>query len=493
MENIRNIILEKWHNTMRDSKMEFPFSSKNLKTLYDLYDEHAFYNQLRIQEKKTNRSIIFQKEYPQNVEVNRLCGIRYYSINEREVINFRLSSWVLTRIANLTEKQLKTIGDVTYKKGIAFLLAFEHQLTHLIFLLWGHEESHVHGKLFKCVHNSFFNEEKHTDIMDVITSEKSYPQPSMNHGAYSYWNNSCYLDSLSSILYFCKSPIFRDAIFTTNADLVSYTTKTNPKKFINPCATDISETTFVDLTQNLQSAMFTDYIEMLTGEHTKCVDVRTILSLCYTDMKKDGSWKLYNAAEIYDLIANMFPRLLNVGYSVAYYDSNETKLYERIERHPKSVFTFWEFMEPLSNEGDDNYSRIIWDTIDSDVLVFRNGGIPVITNFGSMKSEIISVPDYKNGKLYMKKTAIVKGAVFSEYIIDEKYEMVGVIVLHGTIPGESSGAHYTSYVKVSDKWVEYNDIGNIWRYTKGNGSFPKNILEEKGGAKPELYFYQKIR
>ena len=143
MENIRNIILEKWHNTMRGSKTEFPFSPKNLKTLYDLYDEHAFYNQLRNQEKKANRSIVFQEEYPQNVVVNRLCGIRYYFVDEREVINFRLSSWMLTRVANLTDKQLEKIGDITNEKGIAFLLAFEHQLTHLIFLLWDHKESMV--------------------------------------------------------------------------------------------------------------------------------------------------------------------------------------------------------------------------------------------------------------------------------------------------------------------------------------------------------------
>ena len=490
MENIRNIILEKWHNTMRDSKMEFPFSSKNLKTLYDLYDEHAFYNQLRNQEKKANRSIVFQEEYPQNVVVNRLCGIRYYFVNEREVINFRLSSWMLTRVANLTDKQLEKIGDITNEKGIAFLLAFEHQLTHLIFLLWDHKESDAHGKLFTCVHNAFFNEEKHQDIMDVITSKKSYIQPPMSHGRYSYWSTSCYLDSLSSILYFCKSHIFRDAIFTTNVDLISYTTKKNPKKFINPCTTDISETTFVDLTQNLQSAMFSDYIEMLKGEHTKCVDVRTILSLCYTDMNEKGSWKLYNTAEIYDLFANMFPRLLNVDYTLGFYQYG-MKLREGIEENGKSMFTFWDFMEPISTEGN-VYTLVIWDKIDSDVLVFRNGGFPAITKFGNIEPEVIGVPVYKNGKIRTERTEIDKGRFFSEYIINEKYEMIGAIVLHGTKPGESGGVHYTSYIKVSDKWVEYNDIGNIWRYTKENGSFPKNILTEKNGTKPELYFYQKI-
>ena len=493
MERVRYTILEKWATELGGYEKGTQISGKQLKTLYKLYDKYAFHNQLQTKEKEENVSIVFQEEYPPNVEIERLCGIRYYFINKRKVINVRLSPWVESRVNHMTKKQMSKV-EPYYEENIGILLAFEHQITHLIFLLWGHEESDVHGKLFECVHDAFFNENGGEDIMSVISSKNSYVHPPKKHGVYTYGNNSCYLDSLSSVLFFCKSSIFRDAIFTTNVDLISYATKNEPYMFLNTCNVDMTEIEFVDLTQKLQATMFEDYSDMLQGENKKCMDVRIILHECYPDIRSSGgSWIMYSVAEIYELIAHMFPRLLNTHYPYKYYSGD--KIFDRIssDSMDKSMFTFWEFMEPSSNEDpEESYTRIDWDNIKSKVLVFRNGGNPSIINFGSIKSETISVPSFKKGKMVMEKIKITKGRNFSEYIIDDKYEMVGAVVLHGTTPGESGGMHYTSYVKVSDKWVEYNDLGTVWKYTNNNGSFPENILSEKRGIKPELYFYQKI-
>lgn len=489
MESVRYTILEKWSTKPTGYEKDDQLSGNHLKTLYRLYDKYAFNNQLQTKEKERKVMIVFRENYPPDVEIKRFCGIRRYFLNGEEVINFRLSPWVESRVKNLTKKQMSKV-EPYYKENIGILLAFEHQLTHLIFLLWDHEETDIHGKLFECVHNAFFNENGGKDIMSVISSKKSYIQPSKKHGVYTYDSNSCYIDSLSSILFFCKSTIFRDAIFTTNVDLVNYSTKTGP--YIFSACVDMTEIKFVDLTQRLQATMFEDYSDMLRGYNKKCRDVRIILHECYPDIKSSkGYWEMYSISEIYDLIANMFPQLLNTHYPYKYYSGG--KIFDRTSGNNmnRSTFTFWEFMEPSFNE-EPIYSRIDWDNIESKVLVFRNGGIPSIINFGNTKTETISVPSFKNGKMIMEKVNIIKGRNFSEYIIDNKYEMIGAVVLHGTSPGKSGGVHYTSYIKVSNKWVEYNDINGVWKYTDNNGSFQENILSEKKGVKPELYFYQKI-
>ena len=41
--------------------------------------------------------------------------------------------------------------------------------------------------------------------------------------------------------------------------------------------------------------------------------------------------------------------------------------------------------------------EIMWKDIDSNILVFRNGGVPSIINFGSTASEDISIPSFDYG------------------------------------------------------------------------------------------------
>jgi len=494
MKSVRNTILENWDVDLQEYESVFQPNHNELKSLYKLYDKYAFYNQIEAKRKEEKVSIVFQEEYPPDVDISRLCGIRYYRLNGVKVYNFTISPWIIARISNLTEKQRESLGLGDREKNFELLLAFEHQLTHLIFLLWDRKEFDIHGKLFKCIHDSFFNENGYKDIISVISTNMSYTKPSPNHGRYTYWSNSCYLDSLSSVLYFCKSPVFRDAIFTTNVDIISYKTKNKPPKFINPCDRTMMEIEFVDLTQKMQSSMFNDYLDMLNGDIKKCNSVRNILHECLPEIKNADRWSFYSAADTYDLISTMFPRLLTVNYPYTYH-SEKTVSKRVTSDQGKSMFTFWDFIgSELNESGDEAYTRIDWDNIKSDILVFRNGGIPSIKNFGDDKPEIVNVAMYEKGVASQVGIKLFKERYFSEYIIKDKYEMVGAIVLHGTVIGKSGGVHYTSYVKISDKWVEYNDTGNIWRYTENNGSFPENVLSEKKktGVKPELYFYQKI-
>ena len=68
-------------------------------------------------------------------------------------------------------------------------------------------------------------------------------------------------------------------------------------------------------------------------------------------------------------------------------------------------------------------------------------------------------------------------------------------MLNGVQPGKSGGVHYTAYINTGgintgeSQWYFFNDIGPIWEKLD---KFPKNILKEKGGIKPELYFYAQV-
>jgi hypothetical protein len=504
-----------------------------VRELYLLYDKYAFYNQLsqrliELNQLNAYKTVIsFDQLIIPPDNAHKCCGVSYFFKNnnklsdvltsDTKIINLRISPWIIGRIGNLNETLLLNTVH-TNSMGTALLLIFEHELTHLIFTLWEKEGFYnsVHNELFTCVHNAFFNDgssvisSKNYDIFTIVEKHNSYPSPPHTYARYTYNNNSCYLDSLLTLILFTESPVFRNAIFTTNIDVIDYG---NIKgEFKSPCTSGISKNKFIDVMQRLQSTLFADYMSLINGDMKECKNTRVLLSECYPDIGNGkGKWDIYSAPEIYDLFAYAFPSLICSNYPFIINIHNTISRRKSIER--RSMFTFWEFMEPT--EGNMKY--MLWDEFDCDVLVFRNGGFPPITNYGNLTSEIIRVPSYETGKKVMVKEKIAKGRAFGEYIIDNKYEMIGAILLHGAEPGKSGGSHYTAYIKVKNYhskgknttknsesvWMEYNDIGNVWKIT-GNirlikgvehnslGSFPDDILVEKSGVKPEMYFYKKI-
>jgi len=510
MHTIRQIILKEWY------KKPIEINGERLRELFILYDKHAFYNQLHMRLIELNQLNAYKTiiRFDLNLILpknsHKYCGVSYHFHQNTKIINVKISPWIISRLGNLNEEQLQNTLHVD-TMSLALLLAFEHELTHLIFSLWEQEGmySEAHNPMFECIHNSFFNDGSdynssgNYDIVKFISKPNSFPSPSSSHMRYSYNSNSCYLDSLMTIMFFSKASVFRNAMFATNVDDIDYSNIVAKNKFFSPCTSGVSINEYVALIQNLQSVLFADYMDLINGDEVECRNAREILVQCYPDMEVNGIWKTYSAPEIYSLIAYSFPVLLN--YKSPYNLEGKVKY----ELTPKPMFTFWEFMEPPGEK------ELLWDKFDYDTIVFRNGGFPSITNYGDTTTEIIDVPSYKNGKLNVVKENIVKRRAFAEYILNDKYEMVGAIVLHGVKRGQSGGSHYTAYVKVSHHdlhvsnklthgvWMTYNDIGNVWKLTghlkniKGIshnnlGLFPINILMDSSGSKPEMYFYHKI-
>lgn len=566
MQTVRQKILSEWSGTpVYEESDLFVLDEKHFDELYKLYDKHAFDGQ--IQKRVVNllakgKVVVVEFANVPDSSANRWCGVMYHI--EQNFVNYtiQISPWVIARIECADADDLADIFG-TQDIEEALLIWFEHQLSHLLALLWDQvgpvsnpldETYGVHGKLFKCTTDAFFGDTVSDVVVELSNSAHipSLPHPD-EHGRYSYWSNSCNLDSLTTILMFSESSVFRDAIFGTNAALVNYRVEETPgvEVFHQPCENSYlqDEEAWRDYVARVQSQFFCDYTNMITEGHTmRCYNIRKLFRECYPDMKKHGTWRFYNIAELYQLVVRMFPTLLyrNVPY-MRIEPGKESIRGQHLET--KEMFSFWEYMDPL-DDVELAAEDILWDELEDDVLVFRNGGLPPIVNFGDIDPEEVEVQVYKRipkkktktivrlpegwklykssktGKYYYyhKKTevsqweppsdAVVeelektigqtahltlesviinKKRAFDETIINGKYEMFAAAVLQGTKPGKEGGIHYIAYIKTTEGWYHYNDSGDIWKIAADDGAFPRDeILYERDGKKPELYFYRRV-
>ena len=481
MNFVRKKILKEWDFNNGNNN---DITQRDLERLFDLYDEYAFYGGIKEHiARKQNIKITFGNLSPEKGDepANRYCGITKYifikGVKKEIILNLELSAWIISRIVHTTPPYLIKLTsmdlsiDMTRSEIIsyidivkyAYLQAFEHQLTHLLFYLWGHSdhqdtEKNIHSNLFNCVYSKFF--ETSVDIVQnmMVPNSKDdtnfYPQPLiMKKSFYKYHENSCYLDSLLMVLLFTKSNVFRNTFFTTNIDIIYQLQNT----FTGICSQDSSIKSFKDFNnfiKDFQGELFHDYMNMFTSEtNTKCKNIRNLLVECLPDisegMRKNvknvkNVWSIYNVSEIYNFITNIFPSLKGKEYPYIIIPTGNEGI-----SPPNSVFTFWEFMEIP------DIKEIIWEGIDNDILVFRNGGIPAITDFGSITSEDISIPtkdygsrelsshlsedEFPSGELHSdgdeELITINKSKVFGETILNGKYEMIGAIMLNGISPG----------------------------------------------------------
>lgn len=492
------------------SKILANFTNIDLEAIFNLYDAQLFEGQIFDKMLTDNITVSFDGELPAqttSMVEKRWCDLVYTTNNKGNIyhVNFTISDWTITRILYGTnEERVKIFGESN--KIECFLISFEHQLSHLLFLLWGYSHKYVgendlfqdhendvqsvygiHGKLYGCSTKTFFDKlvpQTILNLSDPKYLETNVPKISTR---YKYWKNSCNLDSLNMLLFVCSSTVFRDIIFSTNVNNTHY----NPSSVNIICKKGSDIQSVEDLKSfinRLQYALFYDFNTIRSSptddqDLIKCTNIRHILYECLTDMKVDNEWGFYNVGEIYDLYADLFPSLKLSNFPV------NRSLDGIIEKSAQAVsfFTFWDF---LYTESADNvegiytsFTTIDWDSMDLPFLVFKNGGAPAIKNFGSLNPETIK--DGYSGE----KMVYIKHRIFDEYILDGKYEMVGAIVLEGIKPGEEGGIHYHACIKTTSLgWIYYDDMkSTLLRYTK----FPRKVLFERDREKPEMYFYVK--
>jgi len=397
--------------------------------------------------------------------------------------------------------------DRIYKDRLECLQAvMECLIIHLIMLLWGFAEKNddvysEHGKLFCCMSLKYFGHksgiERLTSINIECETNEASVSPSFNpKGMYSWHANSCYMDSLLMILFDSAGQFWRDELLHRNIDEITYSTVNGVCDLKGGSRIDTIDK-LKKHAKKIQDQLVSDFLELnKKGDIIRCNSLRNMLYECFPNMKSGENWLFYNVAASYDLISEIFPNL-KTEYPVKTHRWKDGHYSPEPSTRTKTMATMWDYIDPLDNiEKNKDYDEIMWDQIDSPVIVFYNGGTPRIKKFNEAGKEkgLISMTGDR-GTYNRYQYELTKARAFGETIIDGKYELVGVITLHGVSPNQEEGVHYTSYFKTYDderpQWWYYDDSCRVIR--KIDNLPQAGVWIESGGKMPSMYFYRAIK
>jgi hypothetical protein len=239
----------------------------------------------------------------------------------------------------------------------------------------------------------------------------------------------------------------------------------------------------IEFAGNIRNELANQYNTLnKSKESVYCSNFRNMLLPCIPELKVSGTYVSFNPADIYDILTYLFPNLLlTIEYLPYYNDKIRLNDDGSIPTEKVSMFTMWEFIG-LDDSEDRKEHR--WHDVDTDILVFTNGAIPVIQDFSDISDEnsvvVVSGTEYTQN---IKKIRTFKKEILNKYIL------VGVIMLEGYIPGKESGVHYTGYFTGKDNNIYYyNDVGPILREVE---EYPESIWKYSNGSIPQMYFYAK--
>lgn len=471
-------------------------SGNDVELLFGLYDAIFFQNQIR-----------------KKLEEDRI-KIGFYAIETKpgsgSIIkaNKSSNSYAIEVFPN-------AFGDIieTYRKetghGSKFLtnrldclmMVLEHQIIHLLLFLWNFYPGigrsgkmyGPHGKLFSCMMHSYFGGTFYVPDLSVVARvEDETPEPypleesSVKFG-YSYWSNSCYLDSLMVCILQNASPVWRQGLMNSVIGDFVYPSGGSVCDVAGGSKI-VSERQVAVHAAKIQNQIILDY-ENLGKEVSRCGILRELIAGCLPGMKR-GGWVTYSSNLVYDMLAGMFPVLsMDIPIQIHRWIPNKrTWVADPVKYQKTSSCNMWEFMETLPGDtrGED-YKLFRWDLVDTPGLVFYNGGTPRIKNFSSTGVE-------KGVNIIMGTKhpfEVTKSRSFGETILDHKYRLVGVITLKGVSAFGEGGAHYVArFMGKDQRWYYYDDIKAV--LTPIDKLPEQGVWKEYGGEMPSMYFYQRM-
>ena len=528
----------------------------DIEAAFDLYDEHVFGGQIR---KKLHNegSILRFFAKARTSGVGGMCGIRTPTLKPRigetgiefsEICEYyiNIAPNILIRIIRVHADRLKLIAGVGCSDRVYCLqLVLEHEIMHLLMILWGYIDKEViginahiytkHGKLYQCILYAYFGHTEYSHdlgLSEIDILERSpyrtptFPKSLVKPGLMKNWSGSCYMDSLITVLFIADTTFYRRNIFDIKPQEIDYLQWSESdlgklpfergkkifKKICRPGSLVRTESETKAYAARLQTALREDYERVIERKELfKCTNLRNVFAECMPDLKPFGD---YNVSELYDVLTDIFPQL-KLRHIPATIVNPILKITYDGEIETKTMFQMWDYMDPgTETEG----ATPKWREVNSPVLVFQNGLIPPIRNYGSTKPESIIVYGpipgrytyvYRTIEGQWKKIAVPKlgprriiqrkARAFGEYIIDKRYRLFGIVVVQGPRPhslAEWGGGHYVSYVRPkgdSERWYHYNDLGPIWSLASKDGSLPSDIFIDRPNKRPELFFYEKIK
>jgi hypothetical protein len=270
---------------------------------------------------------------------------------------------------------------------------------------------------------------------------------------FSYFQNSCYTDTLFTVLFKSSSGFWLNNILSKEQDTREYDKLVCGDKILN-------QSEIIEYAERIRLSIKDLLVQILEGNVTTCTNIRSIFKECLPQMQVGGTYVTYNPDEIYNLLCDLFPSI----------KLNSTYIYNSVTSNQKiSMYTMWEYM------GRDESKIILWDTLDDPVLVFVNGGIPPITKYRET--------GFEDNQIYKVNS-------FNEVILD-KYVLIGVITLLGYTLGQHGGEHYVCYYRKDNGDIHYYDDIKLTDTKIDN--FPiSGVWEYSNRRIPYMYFYQKI-
>ena len=460
--------------------------------LINMYDKEFFNGEILELLKNTNSEISIV------ITHNKTGDIAYHE--EINIDGFMFYNiYISPTIVSLKRKNFKDTPIGNDNDLYYFQYVFEHELISVLTKILWKMKIETERKMFdfskikelhECLMEQYFkNNKNYSDLFSPL-NDAVIPLPTMERSPemeaigkqYMWQQNSCYIDSLLTILLYGNSSWWRNKIFYTDINNTEY----NPKAICSTKSTiDKAEEVKV-IAKLIQEQLIEDFEQQFerTDQPLQCTKIMELLSTCVTEMKEGSRWNFSNPATIYNALANLFPSMIirNVP-TIVYSHGSFSGLYYK----NRIMYEMWDYMDYANTiEESGGLERVEWDKIDSPTLIFSNGN--QITRMNSTENEYILSRNKKTIKIYKKARA------FGEYIIHNKYRLVGVIVLLGARLYSEGGTHYICYFRIKNDWYKYDDTQpESIQHSLESGTLPtKGVWLEINYNKPAMYFYERV-
>jgi hypothetical protein len=439
--------------------------SGDVAALFRLYDKLFFGGEIIERLKETSSTIKFIVT-PDTTGTTSECTVKGGCMYELSI-----SPRVIATLFASNPKGVGTAAGVGCTNRLeCLLLIFEHELVHLIMMLWGVGDLPPHGEAYQCLANRFFGHTRFDHDLGMIV-DKHTIAPSRFYG-YTNFSNSCYIDSLLTTIFLNKNNFWRRGVFESDINAAVY------HRGVCDITSHIDTPEKIrDMAKAVREQLANDLVEIVEKKKVSmCSSVRDLFAQCLPAMKYRGSWVMFNSGATYNLLAELFP---NLKILIPKQISIGSELNARVQNLASVSMSDYMLQEDTSQ---DSYTIIEWDKVSSPILVFQNTLAPRIKRLNATGEEITMTRGASAGTLL--RVTVNKVRAFGLEILGD-YVLVGVVMVRGVPRNGEGGSHYNSYYLSSTGWMFYDDMG-IHRHIP---SPPQDIWEERGGSLPELYFY----
>src|SRR6266496_4861901 len=119
---------------------------------------------------------------------------------------------------------------------------------------------------------------------------------------YSYWQNSCNLDTLLVILLKNISPKWTMIMIQQTFKISDFHTMVCGDK-------NLTEEEVMEYAGKMRQAIAIEKTNLDGKSNVLCTNIRALFASCLTDMKVGTKYSTYNPIYLYDLLCNLFPYL----------------------------------------------------------------------------------------------------------------------------------------------------------------------------------------